>query len=84
MGIPMRELRDNLSDTVARVAYTHERVTVTKNGKPVAALVSADDLDLLEQIDMDADVRAYLAAKKADDGERISLADLRADLLAGR
>jgi prevent-host-death family protein len=54
----MRQLCDNLSDTVARVAYTHERLTVTKNGKPVAGLVSADDLDLLELIARHAELLA--------------------------
>jgi prevent-host-death family protein len=80
-SVPMRELRENLADTVSRVAYTHERVEVSKNGKPVAALVSIDDLLLLEQIEMDADIRDYLAAKAGDDGERVSAADLRRELL---
>ena len=28
---------------------THERVTITKNGRPAAVLISAEDLDAMEE-----------------------------------
>lgn len=41
---PLREVRDHFSDVVDRVERHHERVTVTRNGRPVAALISPADL----------------------------------------
>ena len=45
---PLREVRANFSDVVDRVSKHHERVTVTKNGRPVAVVMSPDDLAALE------------------------------------
>ena len=39
------------SDTLNRVVYQGERVAVERYGKTVAALVSADDLELLEALE---------------------------------
>jgi prevent-host-death family protein len=47
--IPVTQARDELADLVNRVAFGHERVILTRHSKPVAALVSAEDLDWLEQ-----------------------------------
>ena len=49
--IPVTQARADLADLVNRVAYSGERVVLTRHGKTVAALVSADDLERLEQID---------------------------------
>jgi len=42
------QARDELADLVNRVAYGDERVVLTRHGKPVAALVSAADLAVLQ------------------------------------
>jgi antitoxin YefM len=47
--LPLAEVRNRLSELVADVERTHERVTVTKHGHPAAVLVSPDDLASLEE-----------------------------------
>lgn len=42
-------IKAHLSQYVASVHETHERVTITRNGEPVAMLVSPDDLASLEE-----------------------------------
>jgi prevent-host-death family protein len=38
------QARDELADLVSRVAYGHERIILTRHSKPVACLVSPEDL----------------------------------------
>ena len=45
------ETRESLADLVGRVQYGGEQVAITKHGKVVAALVSAEDLKLLEDLE---------------------------------
>ena len=60
--------------------YAGERIGVTRNGKLAAVLVSVSDLEALEAFEDAQDVAAYRAAKAQDDGERVSLDELRRDL----
>jgi prevent-host-death family protein len=46
--IPVTQARAELADLVNRVAYSGERVVLTRHGRPIAVLVSAADLELLE------------------------------------
>lgn len=46
---PLREVRDHFSDVVDRVERQHERVTVTRNGRAAAVIVSPEDLAALEE-----------------------------------
>ncbi|URM92226.1 type II toxin-antitoxin system Phd/YefM family antitoxin [Streptomyces sp. MRC013] len=46
--IPVTQARAELADLINRVVYGGERVVVTRHGKPLAALVSAADLERLE------------------------------------
>ncbi|MEV0694708.1 type II toxin-antitoxin system Phd/YefM family antitoxin [Streptomyces sp. NPDC050388] len=48
--IPVTQARAELADLINRVVYGGERVVVTRHGKPLVALVSADDLRRLEQL----------------------------------
>lgn len=41
--LPLKDVRDQLSDLVSRVAYGDQKVVITKFGKPVAALVTFED-----------------------------------------
>ncbi|SJM47746.1 hypothetical protein CZ771_02095 [Actinomycetales bacterium JB111] len=75
-----RELRTQLSDVLGRAMYAGERIGVTRNGKLTAVVIGVDDLEALEAFEMAQDVAAYREAKAEDDGERVSLAELRADL----
>ncbi len=45
----LRQIRDHLSEVVDRVEIDHERVTLTRNGRPAAVLISPDDLAHLEE-----------------------------------
>jgi len=44
----LRNVKDRFSEFIDRVEREHERVVVTRNGKPAAVLVSLEDLDSLE------------------------------------
>ncbi|MFD5657495.1 type II toxin-antitoxin system Phd/YefM family antitoxin [Streptomyces hirsutus] len=48
--IPVTQARAELADLINRVVYGGERVVVTRHGKPLVALVSADDLCRLDQL----------------------------------
>lgn len=43
-AVPLGEARNQLSEYVADVERTHERVTITRHGHPAAVLISVDDL----------------------------------------
>ena len=62
------EARNHLADAINRVTYGGERVVFARRGKPVAALVSAGDLALLQRIEDAEDIRA--AAKVLKEYER--------------
>ncbi|WP_037870752.1 type II toxin-antitoxin system Phd/YefM family antitoxin [Streptomyces sp. SPB074] len=49
--IPVTRARAELADLINRVVYGEERVVVTRHGKPLAALVSAADLERLAALD---------------------------------
>lgn len=46
------EVKAHLSQWLNRVAFGNERLVVLRRGKPVAALVSVDDLRRLEALDV--------------------------------
>ena len=56
------EARNNLADAINRVSYGGERIVFARRGKPVAALVSAEDLALLQRME---DTEDSMAARKA-------------------
>jgi prevent-host-death family protein len=47
--LPLSEIKARFSEVIDDVAATHERVTVTRNGRPVAVIVSSDDLEEMEE-----------------------------------
>ncbi|MCA1808769.1 MAG: type II toxin-antitoxin system Phd/YefM family antitoxin [Lentisphaerae bacterium] len=56
--ISIAQARNNLAETINRVSYGGERIVFARRGKPVAALVSAADLALLQRMEDAEDVRA--------------------------
>ena len=46
---PLRDVRNHFSEVIDRVEHEHERVTVTRNGRPVAVILSPEDLAELEE-----------------------------------
>lgn len=45
--VTLKEVREQLSELVARVAYGDQKVVITKFGKPLAAIVNFDDYEKL-------------------------------------
>jgi antitoxin YefM len=46
---PLRDIRNHFSEVIDRVEREHERVTVTRNGRAAAIIVSPEDLAELEE-----------------------------------
>ena len=76
MKIGVAEIRNNMADALNRVAYQGERIVLERRGKGVAAIVSMEDLALIEEledrIDLD-EARKALAEK----GKSIPLDDVK-------
>ena len=72
------QLRATISDLLDRVVHHGERVAVERYGKPVAALVSSADLELLEAIENRMDIEAARRALR-EPGRR-SWDEVRAEL----
>jgi antitoxin YefM len=47
--LPLSSVKSHLSEIVDRVEGEHDRVVVTRNGRPAAILISPEDLDGLEE-----------------------------------
>lgn len=59
--IPVTQARAELADLINRVVYGNERVVVTRHGKPLVALVSATDLERLDELDAAAEEQVISA-----------------------
>jgi antitoxin YefM len=46
--LPLAEVKAKFSEMVDRVENQHDRITVTRNGRPAAVLLSPEDLASLE------------------------------------
>jgi prevent-host-death family protein len=63
----LRTVKDRLSEFVDRVQREHERVTITRNGRPAAVLISPDDLQALEEtLEILGDRKAVQALHEAE------------------
>jgi prevent-host-death family protein len=65
--VALSQLRANLGDLTNKVAYAGERLCIERNGKPFVALVSLDDMELLEQLEDRMDLELAKAALKRND-----------------
>ncbi len=64
----LRSVKDRFSEFVERVDRHHERVVVTRNGRPAAVLVSPADLASLEEtLDVLSDAAAMADLAQADE-----------------
>lgn len=84
--LPLAEIKARLSEVVDRVQEQHERVTLTRNGRPAAVLISPEDLEALEdtlELLSDPQARAQLARARQEiaAGEGITAAPLRTSYL---
>jgi prevent-host-death family protein len=47
--LPLTEVKAKLSEVIDEITETQERVTVTRNGRPVVVLIGCDDLEAIEE-----------------------------------
>ena len=78
MQIAVKDFRDDMADPINRAAYGGERVILTRRGEGIVAMVSMADLELLEQLETQADLKAALKARKETGG--VPLARIKARL----
>jgi prevent-host-death family protein len=79
--INISKMKDTLSEVLNRAAYGRERIVVASRGKPKAAVISIEDLELLEELE-DA-LAAREAREEYERGETVSLEQLIAELEEG-
>jgi prevent-host-death family protein len=78
--LPFSDVKAHLSEIADRVESQHDRILVTRNGRPSFVLVSPDDLESLEEsldILTDAELMESLrrSRREAEEGERLRLGD---------
>jgi prevent-host-death family protein len=73
--------RDSLAEILNRAAYGKERLVLTRHGKKLVAVVPVEDLELLEALEDQKDVReAEAALLAAKDEPRIPWEEVKAKL----
>jgi antitoxin YefM len=82
-------VKARFSQVIDEVAGTHERVTVTRNGSPVAVILAVEDYEsLVETLEIVSDPEAVAEIRKAESQMRTSHvhgeAEVRAALAARR
>ncbi len=79
--IPTVKARDEFSDLVNRAAYGKERVVLTRRGKPLAAVVPLEDVELLERLEVRIDLdEARAALAEARDDGTVSWEEIKAEI----
>ena len=78
-------LKSKLGDALSRVQYTRERVKITRRGKTIAVLVSAEDYEYWAGIEAEEDAEDIRLADEAlkeyeRTGESVSLEDMKKEL----
>lgn len=83
--VPVGDARDHFSELIGEVERTHERVTVTRHGRPVAVVLSPDDLESLEEtLDILSQPGALAEIQESWEdiaaGRLVSIEEVRAEL----
>jgi antitoxin YefM len=78
--LPFSEVKAHLSEVADRVERQHDRILVTRNGRPSFVLLSPDDLAALEEsldILQDNELMESLriSRRQAADGDTVPLSD---------
>ena len=86
--LPLAEIKAHLSEIVDRVEREHERVVLTRNGRPAAVIMSPADLAALEDtLELLSDPAALEDIRAAREdiarGRVVSAEELRAKYLGG-
>ncbi len=84
--LPLADIKKRLSEIVDGVEQRHDRVLLTRNGRPAAVIISPEDLEALEgTLDILSDPQAMRAIRKAEAelgaGKFVSAEELRAKYL---
>ncbi len=66
------QAKTNLSEYLNRVAYRRERIVVERHGRPVAALVSLEDLRRLEALDAEQPATEDYATRERNFRRRLA------------
>ena len=77
--ISAADARKKFANIINRVAYGKESFLLTRRGAPIAAIVSMDDLMLLQEIEEQMDIDDAWKAR-SEPGENISWEKLREEL----
>jgi prevent-host-death family protein len=85
--LPLAEIKKRLSEIVDGVESRHDRVVLTRNGRPAAVILSPDDLESLEEtLEILSNPAAIREIRKAenevDTGKVLTADELRAKYLA--
>jgi antitoxin YefM len=85
--LSLAEVKAKFSEMVDRVEHTHDRITVTRNGRPAVVLISPEELASLEdtlELLSDPVAMAELAASRVAhaEGDFITGEQLRARFLS--
>lgn len=77
--LPLADVKNRLSEVVERIEREHNRVVITKHGRPAAVVLSVDDLESLEEtLDvlsndaLVAEIREALTAFDAGEGTTLT------------
>lgn len=75
---------NHLSHLLGEVERTHERLTITRHGRPIAVVLAPGDLESLEEtIEILSTPGAIAAVREGDaeiaSGQRVSLDDVKAE-----
>ncbi len=84
--LPLAEIKAHLSEIVDRIEREHERILLTRHGRPAAVIMSPDDLASLEdtlELLSDPEGRAEIEAGRQDiaEGRTVTGEDLLAKYL---
>ena len=75
------DARDNLAEVLNRVAYAKDRVRIMRRGKAIAAVVPIEDLELIERLEDEIDIReARKALTEAGKKGSIPWAEVKKEL----
>ncbi|HEY8757112.1 MAG TPA: type II toxin-antitoxin system Phd/YefM family antitoxin [Candidatus Limnocylindria bacterium] len=65
--LPLTEARKDLSKIVDEVSNVHEHITITRQGKPAAVVMSADEFESWQEtLEILADPKAMAAIRRAE------------------
>jgi prevent-host-death family protein len=86
VALPLAEIKKRLSEIVDGVERRHDRVVLTRHGRPAAVIISPDELESLEEtLDLLSDPNSMREIREAnaavEAGEIVTADELRGKYL---